>query len=77
MHSTFSAPLRLSSPKLEIIDQAFDELGPTPRLCLETAFDPEKLASYKSDIEKSLNELTMESLEQLLDHSANLTMDEI
>jgi hypothetical protein len=59
---------------LEIIDRAFDQLGPTPRLCFET---PSHWKRYICTVDDALGQLTLESLRRLLYNTADLAMDTI
>jgi hypothetical protein len=67
--------LRLSSFNSEIIDRAFDELGPTPRLCFETAFNQSDWKCYIGAVDDALGELTLESLRRWLHGAINMAMD--
>ena len=58
-----------------MVDDAFDHLGPTPRLCLETVFHSPWLVQYKEDRSTTLEEMTLETLRTLVDNVKNLNMD--
>jgi hypothetical protein len=60
----FSTELEDLDPK--IIDDAYDQLGPIPCLCLRTAFDPQDLKMYKDDLHRIAKHMTLQSLAELL-----------
>ncbi|KIM80660.1 hypothetical protein PILCRDRAFT_822388 [Piloderma croceum F 1598] len=70
-----AAPLRLTDPDLDLIDELFDELGPVPRLCID--FDEDKLEDYKKDLKKVLGNITIDNLEELADAGDSLQMNVI
>ncbi len=71
----FSAELEELDPK--IVDDAYDQLGPIPRLCLRTAFDPQNLKMYKDDLHRIAKHMTLQSLEELLRKVMNWNMDDV
>lgn len=46
--------LRKANPNYEIINDAYDRLGPTPRLCLDIASDPCLLEAYNEEVRRAL-----------------------
>jgi hypothetical protein len=76
---TFSTLLQLPSPNWKIVDDAYDQLGPIPRLCIQIASDPVELKSYLTSVETALKRIKSWSLNQLMHETAafKLTMDEI
>jgi hypothetical protein len=72
-----SAPLHLLKPDYNIIDRTYDQFGPTPRLCLELAFEPDELEAYQDAVQNELKELTLQNLQELTSKVEKLTMDEI
>ncbi len=71
----FSAELEELDPK--IVDDAYDQLGLIPRLCLRTAFDPQNLKMYKDDLHRIAKHMTLQSLEELLRKVMNWNMDDV
>src|SRR5258708_35619621 len=61
----------------KIVDDAYDQLGPIPRLSLRTAFDPQNLKMYKDDLHRIAKHMTLQSLEELLRKVMNWNMDDV
>ena len=47
-------------------NEIFDQLGPTPRLCIEYQLDSEALSRYERDLRTALSKVTSKDLELLL-----------
>ncbi|KAH9974661.1 hypothetical protein BGW80DRAFT_1204772 [Lactifluus volemus] len=56
-----AALLQLPSPNWKIIDDAYHQLGPIPRLCIQKASDPVELDSYLTSVETKLKYMTLRS----------------
>ncbi|EDR03255.1 uncharacterized protein LACBIDRAFT_307487 [Laccaria bicolor S238N-H82] len=52
-------------------NEIFDQLGPTPRLCIEYQLDPNALSLYEKDICTALSKVTSKDLELLLVAAGN------
>lgn len=61
-----AAQLCPDSPNSETINNVYDELGPTPHLCLDVASEPNKLKIYKDEIRTALKQLTLQGLQELI-----------
>lgn len=75
-HTILSAPLHLGSPSRKVIDDTYDQFGPTPRLCLEMASDPHKLESYKAAVHRALKWATLQNPLGLILELKCLNMDD-
>jgi hypothetical protein len=72
-----SASLLLRKTDATAIHEIFEELGPTARLCIEYASDPEQLGDYKAELDYEISHITTGKLEELIDQSTQLTMDAV
>lgn len=72
-----SALLYPTSPNSNVINDTYDQFGPTPRLCLETAAFPEAMAAYGTDVRGTLAWMTLETLRQWTVQARDLKMDGI
>ncbi len=76
--STFSSaelcPMELD-PKT--IDDAYNQLGPIPHLCLDTAFQPLQLTAYMNDLHRVTEHMTLQSLKELLHKVRDWNMDDV
>ena len=72
-----SAPLGLSIPHYKNIDDAYDQFGPTPRICLEVSSSPEDWEPYKDEVRHALMEVTLQKLQELTKKSEDLNMDSV
>ena len=70
-----SAQVRLGNPDLDLINEIFDELGPIPRLCID--FDKNQLGDYREDLKETLDNISVEKLEELADAAKSMNMDVI
>lgn len=68
-----SAQVRLDNPDLDLINEIFDELGPIPRLCID--FDKNQLGDYREDLKETLDNISVEKLEELADTAKSMNMD--
>jgi hypothetical protein len=60
------------------IDEIFEELGPTARLCIEYASDPEQLQGcYKAQLDVAISNIMAGELEELIQKSTQLAMDAV
>ena len=59
------------------INEIFDQLGPTPRLCLDYQYIPDGLAAYRRDLTTAIAEATPSKIEGLLMAAESLSMDSI
>ena len=59
------------------IDEIFEELGPTARLCIEYASDPEQLQDYKAQLDDVISNMITGELEGLIKKSTQLTMNPV
>ncbi|KAF8467514.1 hypothetical protein DFH94DRAFT_638974 [Russula ochroleuca] len=71
------APLHPASPNSEIIDDIYDQFGPTPRLCLEMASDPDQLEAYKAGVRRALKLVTPQYLLKMTHELEVMNMDEV
>ncbi|KIM86220.1 hypothetical protein PILCRDRAFT_816150 [Piloderma croceum F 1598] len=71
------ASLLLPEIDVTVIHEIFEELGPTPRLCIEYASDPEKLQHYKMELNRAISNITTEKLEELIRKSSALAIDAV
>ena len=68
-----SASLLERDPDLDSINDKYDRLGPTPRLCL--GYDDFELADYEDQVSKVLQTVTLRNLEELAEGPQNLRMN--
>ena len=54
--------MRLEKPDFDHISDVFDDLGPTPRLCID--FSKRELSEYKVALNVALTNLTIDDLEK-------------
>jgi hypothetical protein len=59
------------------INEAFDGLGRTPRICIEFASTPHKLDDYKEDVNAAILNITSDELRKLITDSTSLRMDSV
>ena len=59
------------------INEIFDQLGPTPRLCLDYQYIPDRLAAYSRDLTTAIAKATPPEIEGLLKAAESLSMDSI
>jgi hypothetical protein len=59
------------------IHEIFEEFGPTPRLCIEYASDPERLRGYGEKLDDEISNITTCKLEELIQQSTLLKMDAV
>jgi hypothetical protein len=69
-----SAPIRAPGTSLTAIDEIFDELGPTPRLCFETK---RELIGYRGKLNEALGRLTLGDLEDMSFSRESLALDAV
>ena len=62
---------------LHRINEAFDMLGGTPRICIEFASTPHKLDDYKEDVNAAILNITSDGLRKLITDSTSLRMDSV
>jgi chromatin segregation and condensation protein Rec8/ScpA/Scc1 (kleisin family) len=77
----------LSPDAIKRVNDIFDQYGPIPRLCidyLDLDSDPDsdpdsniRIAQYKKDGQKAIASLKLSKLEQSIEDSGSLTMDEL
>src|SRR5712691_867224 len=60
---------------IEAAQRAFDELGPTARLCINFVENPHQLALYESSRRTALSKLSVSGLVEALQESSNLEMN--
>lgn len=75
----FSASMLLpDEPTRETrVNEVFDLLGPTPRLCIDYLLNPDRLREYQDDLQKTILETTTSQLKSLFKDAAGLKMDAI
>ncbi|KIM80623.1 hypothetical protein PILCRDRAFT_822364 [Piloderma croceum F 1598] len=71
------ASLLLPETDVTVIDEIFEELGPTARLCIEYASDPEQLRDYKAQLDDAISNITTGKLEELIKESTQFTLDAV
>ena len=54
----------------------FNELGPTPQLCIDCLCSHELIEKYRQDIQEAISNLMTSEPQQLLQDSHSLTIDE-
>ena len=64
-------------PKTDVktVLEIFETLGPTPRLCIELASEPERLQVYKDELNHAISNNTTDQLVELINKSIQLTMN--
>jgi len=67
--------LNFTPGDIEAAERAFDELGPTARLCIDFVENPRQLRLYESSRRTALSELSMSGLVEALQKSSNLEMN--
>ena len=60
-----------------VIHGILEKFGPTPRLCIEYASDPERLQDYMAELDDVISDVTTGQLEKLIKGSARLKMDAV
>lgn len=55
----------------------FDQLGPTPRICVDYLCDHVKMAQYRHALETEIKDLKTSELEKLVEDAASLTMNTV
>jgi len=60
---------------IKAAQRAFDELGPTARLCINFVENPRQLAFYESSRRTALSKLSVSGLVEALQESSNLEMN--
>lgn len=55
----------------------FDQLGPTPRVCLDYQHNSEELAAYRRDLTTAIAEATPYEIDRLFKTAESLSMDSI
>lgn len=58
----------------KVIDDTYDKYGPIPRLCIQIASDSDALGSYENDTSIALDELTLQSFQELVHKLQKLKM---
>jgi hypothetical protein len=61
----------------KVINDIFYRLGPTPRLCVEYAFDPVNIQAYERDLTAKLGSIPADTLKLLVQDANSLTMSDI
>jgi len=61
----------------EDVNRVFNELGPTPQLCIDYSHSRHRIKQYKQDVQEAISKLTADKLERLLEETSSLTMDEV
>ncbi len=61
----------------ESVDRVFNELGPTPRLCIDYLCSRGSIEQYRRNVQKAISKLTAGELERLAEDSGSLTMDDV
>ena len=64
--------MRLDNPDLDLINEIFDELGLIPRLCID--FDKNQLGDYREYLKETLDNISVEKLEELADTAKSMNM---
>jgi hypothetical protein len=62
---------------LSRINETFDQLGPTPRLCLEVASEVNGYHQYKTHLARVIEQITTAQIKQLFNEANDLSMDAI
>jgi hypothetical protein len=63
----------------ESVNRVFNELGPTPRLCIDYLCSPGQieLEQHRQDVQEAISNLTISDLQRLLQDSRSLTMNAV
>jgi hypothetical protein len=77
MHQEIFSALTLSPESFDStrINDTFDRLGPTARLCIELLSDLEDLEAYEHGVNEAISNVTSGQLEKLFRDALGLTMD--
>jgi hypothetical protein len=67
----------LPNADVEAVLEIFETLGPTPRLCIELASEPERLQVYKDQLNRVISGIIAADLEKLANDVSRLTMDTV
>lgn len=67
----------LPNADVEAVLKIFETLGPTPRLCIELASEPERLQVYKDQLNRAISGIIAADLEKLANDVSRLTMDTV
>jgi hypothetical protein len=70
------ARLVIHEPDLKEIDDVYDRLGPTPRLCIDKVIEDE-LAAYERDVRNALRTQSTDKLIALTREAENLEPDDM
>jgi hypothetical protein len=62
------------SPDFKLIDDVYDRLGPTPRICIDKV-DSEVVPYYEQEIRHALRDQSIEALRSLTTSAEGLTLD--
>ena len=57
------------------VNEIFDQLGPTPRICIELLSVQQDLLQYEKDLQSAILAVTANQLDRLFKDAASLTMD--
>ena len=77
LHNSNSASMHLNHPDSETIDDIYDQFGPTPRLCILKPLNDHQLEEYKNNTRIALENLTLQSLQELIRNTEELKMDKV
>ena len=69
--------MHLNHPDSETIDDIYDQFGPTPRLCILKPLNDHQLEEYKNNTRIALENLTLQSLQELIRNTEELKMDKV
>jgi hypothetical protein len=72
-----SAEIFLPQFEQKRINQIFDELGPTPRLCIDYLSNPGRLKEYRRDLRDAILDITSGQLEKLIRDIASVNLSEV
>ncbi|KAF8627245.1 hypothetical protein AX15_004464 [Amanita polypyramis BW_CC] len=61
----------------ESVNRVFNELGPTPRLCIDYLRSRGRIEKYRQDVQEAISNLTISELQRLLQDSRSLKMDAV
>ena len=67
----------LPKADVKVVLEIFETLGPTPRLCIEYASEPERLQVYKDQLNRAISGIITADLEELANDVSRLTMDTV
>lgn len=73
---TASASIAFTTPDWESIDAIYNDLGPTPRLCIEL-HESDSVASYSRALQESILKLDAKRLSDMILGSSSLSLDEV